>query len=30
MERASVATEVKAIGAGRIRITAAGRSALEE
>jgi hypothetical protein len=30
MERASVATEVKAIRAGRIRITAAGRSALEE
>jgi hypothetical protein len=30
IERASVNTECKAIGAGRIRITAAGRSALED
>jgi hypothetical protein len=30
IERASVNTECKAIGTGRIRITAAGRSALED
>jgi hypothetical protein len=30
IERASVNTECQAIGAGRIRITAAGRSALED
>jgi hypothetical protein len=30
IERASVNTEGKAIGAGRVRITAAGRSALED